>query len=264
MAFYSTDIPKIDIRIPPRVKSISVVLPAHNEEENITKAALQALDILYKLPFKEYEVIIIDDGSSDDTALKVEKLKADNEHIRLIKHYRNLGYGGSLKSGLNAASGDLVFFTDADLQFDLNELPEFIEAIREYDIVIGYRLKRTEHLIRKFNAFGWGLLIRLLFGLKFKDIDCAFKLFRREFLSSIHINSIGPFINSEMLIRARDGGYRIKELPVSHYPRRAGKSSGAKPKTIIKAFAELFKLYRQLKQKNCPQEQSRAYSSYQL
>jgi len=248
----------INIKIPRGIESISAVLPAHNEEENITEAALQAIKALQRLPLDEYEIIIIDDGSSDHTAELVDNLRDDYKHIRLIRHPQNLGYGGSLKSGLQNATGDMVFFTDADLQFDLNELPGFIEALEDCDMVIGFRAKRPEHFIRRFNAFSWGWLIRFLFGLKVRDIDCAFKLFRRELLQSIHMESIGAFINSEILIRARDNDFRIKELPVTHLPRKAGKASGARPKTIIRAFKELSKLYKQLKHNNCHRQQNPA------
>jgi glycosyltransferase involved in cell wall biosynthesis len=244
-----------------RVSSISVILPAHNEEGNITAAVSHAIEVVEKLPFNDYEIIIIDDGSSDRTSELVHSIRAECRHISLIRHERNLGYGGSLKSGLRAARGDLVFFTDADLQFDINELPDFIENLKGCDMVIGYRARRSEKFIRRFNAFGWKMLIRILFGLKVRDIDCAFKLFRRRVLDNIPIDSIGAFINSEILIRARDLGFTIKEMPVTHFPRRVGKPSGARPKTIIKAFKELFKLYGQLKRKKTRLKQEHAYSS---
>lgn len=242
-------------------RSLSVVLPAHNEEDNIAVIISQALDMIAHLPFEYGEIIIIDDGSTDRTAEIVNAFRAEYSNIRLIQHRQNIGYGASLKSGLRAARGELVFFTDADLQFDLGELPGFIESINDCDLVIGYRAKRPEHFIRRFNAFGWKLLIRALFGLKVRDIDCAFKLFRKRVLSSISMDSIGAFINSEILVRARDAGFTIVEKPVTHFPRRAGKQSGAKPKTIIKAFKELFHLYGELKRNGVQLKQDRAYSS---
>ncbi len=247
--------------IPENIKSISVVLPAHNEEENISEAIRRAVDIVERLPFEDYEIIVIDDGSLDKTAELVGGLQDENPNIELIGHSDNIGYGASLRSGLRAAKGDIVFFTDADLQFDMNELPGFIEALSDTDMVIGYRFRRPEHFIRRFNAYCWGMLIRILFGLKVKDIDCAFKLFRQEVLQSIQMDSIGAFINSEILIRARDFGFDIVELPVTHYPRTAGNSSGAKPRVIIKAFKELFKLYRILKRNGYHPRQNRVCSS---
>ncbi|MBD3232223.1 MAG: glycosyltransferase [candidate division Zixibacteria bacterium] len=250
-----------EVKIPDDIRSISIVLPAHDEEENIIEAIKRAIDIVAQLPFEDYEVIVIDDGSSDRTAELVNALQDENPKIELIEHSDNIGYGASLKSGLRAANGDIVFFTDADLQFDMNELPEFITALSNTDMVIGYRFRRPEHFIRRFNAYCWGILIRVLFGLKVKDIDCAFKVFRQEVLQSIQMDSIGAFINSEILIRAGDIGFGIVELPVTHFPRKAGNSSGAKPKVIFKAFKELFKLYGILKRKGYHPRQNRAYSS---
>jgi glycosyltransferase involved in cell wall biosynthesis len=247
--------------IPKDIGSISIVLPAYNEEDNITEAGTRATEICKELPIDNFEILIINDGSSDRTGELVRELIKKNDRIRLIEHNRNIGYGGSLKSGLTAATGDAIFFTDSDLQFNFSELPQFLGKLDDCDLVIGYRAKRPENIIRRLNAFGWGILIRILFGLKVKDIDCAFKIFRRKVLHSISIDSIGAFINSEILIRARDKGFVVKESPVTHYPRRAGKSSGAKPKTIIKAFKELFSLYGELKQNRCRTNQNRAFSS---
>ncbi|MCP4632219.1 MAG: glycosyltransferase family 2 protein [candidate division Zixibacteria bacterium] len=254
-------IAKTGVNIPPGIRSISIVLPAYNEEDNIMETGRRAVNICNQLPVDDYEILIINDGSSDKTGELVRELITKFDNISLIEHDKNIGYGGSLKSGLIAAKSDIVFFTDSDLQFDFGELPEFIEKLHDCDMVIGYRAKRPENIIRRLNAFGWGLLIKILFGLKVRDIDCAFKIFRHKVLHSISMDSIGAFINSEILIRARDKGFIVKESPVSHFPRPAGKSSGAKLKTIIKAFKELFSLYGELKQNRCQPNQNRAFSS---
>jgi glycosyltransferase involved in cell wall biosynthesis len=230
----------------PRPIKLSVIFPAYNEEQNIGRAVDSALQVLEKIA-DNYEVIVVNDGSRDSTEKIVQQIYGHNGFVRLISHERNVGYGGSLRSGLEAASYDLIFFTDADLQFDLKEILNLLRWIQEYDLVIGYRLKRSDAFRRRFCAWGWGLLIRLLFDLKVKDIDCAFKLFRKEVFNKISISSLGAFINSEILIRAEKCGFTVKEVPVSHYPRLAGKGSGARLKTIYKAFHELFKLYRELK-----------------
>jgi len=230
----------------PHPIKLSVIFPAYNEEQNIGRAVDSALQVLEKIA-DNYEVIVVNDGSRDSTEKIVQQIYGHNGLVRLISHRRNIGYGGSLRSGLEAAKYDLIFFTDADLQFDLKEILNLLRWIQEYDLVIGYRLKRSEGFRRRFYAWGWGFLIRLLFDLKVKDIDCAFKLFRKEVFDKISVSSLGAFINSEILIRAKRCGFRLKEVPVSHYPRLAGKGSGARPKTIWKAFVELFKLYRELK-----------------
>ena len=224
-----------------------MVFPTYNEEGNIGRAVDSALQVLEKIA-DQYEVIVVNDGSKDSTEKIVQQIYGHDGFVRLISHQRNIGYGGSLRTGLESAKYDLIFFTDADLQFDLKEILSLLRWIQEYDIVIGFRAKRSEGLTRRFNAWGWGLLIRMLFGLRVKDIDCAFKLFRKEVFEKISVSSLGAFINSEILIRAQKHGFRLKEVPVSHYPRLAGKGSGAHLKTIYKAFHELFKLYRELKQ----------------
>jgi len=230
----------------PRPIKLSVIFPAYNEEQNIGRAVDSALQVLEKIS-DNYEVIVVNDGSRDSTEKIVQQIYGHKDLVRLISHRRNIGYGGSLRSGLEAARYDLIFFTDADLQFDLKEILGLLRWIQEYDLVIGYRLKRSEGLRRRFYAWGWGLLIRLLFDLRVRDIDCAFKLFRKEVFNKISVSSLGAFINSEILIRAKKCGFTLKEVPVSHYPRLAGRGSGARLKTIYKAFHELFKLYRELK-----------------
>jgi len=229
----------------PHPIKLSVIFPAYNEEQNIGRAVDSALQVLEKIA-DNYEVIVVNDGSRDSTEKIVQQIYGHNGLVRLISHRRNIGYGGSLRSGLEAASYDLIFFTDADLQFDLKEILNLLRWIQEYDLVIGYRLKRSEGIRRRFYAWGWGLLIRLLFDLKVKDIDCAFKLFRKKVFDKISVNSLGAFINSEILIRAKKCGFTVKEVPVSHYPRLAGKGSGARLQPLYKAFPELFKLSREL------------------
>jgi len=230
----------------PRPIKLSVIFPTYNEEGSIGRAVDSALQVLEKIA-DNYEVIVVNDGSKDSTEKIVQQIYGHNGFVRLISHERNVGYGGSLRSGLESAKYDLIFFTDADLQFDLNEILNLLRWIQEYDLVIGYRLKRSEGFRRRLYAWGWGLLIRLLFDLKVRDIDCAFKLFRKEVFDKISVSSLGAFVNSEILIRAQKHGFRLKEVPVSHYPRLAGRGSGAHLKTIYRAFHELFKLYRELK-----------------
>jgi glycosyltransferase involved in cell wall biosynthesis len=226
--------------------SVSVILPAYNEEYNITKTLDRARQVLRDLEI-QYEIIVVNDGSTDKTADFIREMISFDPAIQVVEHSANRGYGAALKSGLRAASKSLIFFTDSDLQFDISELERLLEWINRHPIVIGYREERRDHLLRRVMAWGWGVLIRFLFDLKVRDIDCAFKLFRSEVFKQVSINSIGAFVNSEILIRSQKRGFTIKEIPVAHFPRQLGIPSGAKPKIILRAFRELLKLYRELK-----------------
>jgi len=160
---------------------------------------------------------------------------------------QNRGFGGALKTGLKGADKPHVFYTDSDLQFDLEEIAGLLEAIDEAPVVIGYRVDRQDHRMRKVNAWAWGRLQWALFGLDVRDIDCGFKLFRREVLQSMPMHSDGAFISTEILLRARAAGHRIREVPVHHYPRKAGAPTGANLRVIGKAFRELWELRRELR-----------------
>jgi len=165
----------------------------------------------------------------------------------VVHHQRNLGYGAALRSGFGAATKELVFYTDGDGQFDITEMPPLIDLIKEYDIVSCYRINRRDNLIRKINGWGWSRLTSLLFGLKIRDVDCAFKLYKREIFDNIELSSKGALIDTEVLARAVRKGYRITQRGVHHYPRTAGSQTGANIKVILRAFGELFKLYRRIR-----------------
>lgn len=229
--------------------SISVFFPCFNEQENVERMASQCLKVLREIS-EDFEVIIVNDGSSDKTAEVGERLCREHPEIKLINHETNKGYGAALQSGFRACSKELIFYTDGDGQFDVNELPGLLEYIPEYDIVSCYRIKRQDSFVRKFNAFCWTTLVGILFKLKIRDIDCAFKIYKREVIDNIEMHSTGALIDTEMLARARQKGYRIKQVGVNHYPRTAGKQTGAKISVIFKAFKELFRLYRQIKKSN--------------
>jgi glycosyltransferase involved in cell wall biosynthesis len=225
---------------------ISLVFPAYNEEANIARSVSQALDIL-PLVCLEHEIIVVNDGSRDRTGEITDGMARRHPSVRPIHHPMNRGYGAAVKSGIHASRKELIFLCDSDLQFDLAEMPRMVEWIRDYDLVIGYRAKRADRLQRNINAQCWRLLMRLLFGLKVRDIDCAFKLFRRRIFDRVRLTSNGAMVSSEMLVQAQRCGFRIKELPVSHYPRTGGQQTGADPKVILKAFRDLIRFYRQMK-----------------
>lgn len=226
-----------------KLSSLSLVFPAYNEAANVTATINQALKVGEDVA-ADIEVIIVNDGSRDQTkALVVASAKRDRR-VRLINHPVNKGYGQTVWDGLQAAAKDWVFFSDADLQFDLQEIERLIEFSGEYDIILGARSPRRDPFIRLANAKMWNIFIRLLFGLKVRDVDCAFKLFRREVLSDIAITSGGATFSAELLLHLQKKGHLFKEVPVSHLPRQAGAQSGANLKVIARAFHEVFLLYR--------------------
>jgi len=227
------------------MKNISIFFPAYNEAENIKETVLKAKKVIEPI-FSDFEIIIVNDGSADRTGEIAEELAKKDRRIKVVHHPKNLGYGAALVSGFNASQKDLVFFTDCDLQFDISEIKKLLKYIPEYDVVIGYRSPRRDSFMRLVNAWGWKWLNRFLFDLKVKDIDCAFKLFKKEAIKSIEIKSRGAMISAEMLIKLFQKGCKIKEVPVRHLPRKTGFPTGAKPKVILRAFYELFKMFPEL------------------
>ncbi|MEJ5298071.1 MAG: glycosyltransferase family 2 protein [Armatimonadota bacterium] len=229
------------------LNELSVFFPAHNEEENIAPLVRSALEVLPAFA-RRFEIIVVDDGSSDGTRQEAERLARRHGEVRCVSHPHNRGYGGALKTGLREARCEWVFFTDADRQFDLSELGLLVaEALKGADVVIGYRRRRRDPAHRSINAALYRTMIRLLFGLKVRDIDCAFKLLRAGLVRDLPLKSEGALISAELLIRLRKRGARIKEVPVTHYPRVAGKQSGASLRVILRMFRELFSLARELR-----------------
>jgi glycosyltransferase involved in cell wall biosynthesis len=226
--------------------SISVFFPCFNEQENVACIVEKTLKLLEKLN-AEFEVIIVDDGSTDGTGRLADEIARQYSRVKVVHHHTNLGYGAALQSGFKTASKELVFYTDSDGQFDINEFPPLLPLMKQYDIVSCYRLNRQEGLIRKINGWCWTKLVCWLFGMKIHDIDCAFKLYKKEIFDNIKMSSTGAMIDTEILAKALRKGYRVTQRGVHHYPRLAGSPTGAKLKVIIRAFKELFKLYKQIK-----------------
>ncbi len=229
--------------------TLSWILPAFNEVENIEQSICRARDAMDRLIRKsmlsDWEIIVVDDGSLDGTAQRVVALQEDR--LRLIRHPQNRGYGATLRTGFDAALMSHVFFTDADLQFDAQEIDRLLPWIHQYDIVAGYRSPRQDPWMRRANAVAWGLALHRAFGLDVEDVNCAFKLFRREVLEGLDIDSRGAFVNAEILLKARLEGFTIKQVPVSHFARPAGTQTGAHPKVVLRAVRELARFYRSQK-----------------
>ena len=226
--------------------SISVFFPCYNEQDNVARTVQQTVAILKNLN-ADFEVIIVNDGSADATGQIADEIASRNSRVKVVHHPTNLGYGAALQSGFRAAAKELVFYTDGDGQFDINEMPRLLPLIKQYDIVSCYRLNRQDSLIRKINGWCWTKLVCLLFGLKVRDIDCAFKLYKTEIFDNIKLSSTGALIDAEILARATRKGYRITQKGVHHYPRTAGEQTGANLKVICRAFKELLKLRSQIR-----------------
>ena len=204
---------------------LSVVLPAYEEEPNLPSLLERALEVLPEVA-DEWEVIVVDDGSRD-ASVDVVAPYVDEHHprVRLLRHPRNLGYGAALRSGFEHARGDLVFYTDADHQFDLGELAWFVPAIVEADVVIGFRVYRYDSVLRCILAWGYNRLVSVLFRVRCRDVDCAYKLFRREALEAIEVETSDFFVDTELVAKARRQGFRVVERGVRHYPRAAGRTT---------------------------------------
>jgi len=226
-------------------KSISAFFPVLNEEGTVAKLTEDLLEVL-AANFKEHEVIIVDDGSTDGTSEIADDLcKKNNGCVRVIHHEKSRGYGNALKAGFDAAQYELVFFTDGDYQFDMKDLNRVIPYIKDNDIVVGYRQGRKDSKHRIWLSRGYNLLIRMLFDLKLKDIDSSFKLFRRSALEKITIESGGYFIDTEIMVKAKRQGLRIKEIGVSHLPRTFGESK-VRMTHIITTLYEIAMLRKKL------------------
>ncbi|MBO0780225.1 MAG: glycosyltransferase family 2 protein [Ktedonobacteraceae bacterium] len=219
--------------------SLSVILPAYNEERVIATTVRDALDRMEKWGL-DFEVIVVNDGSSDRTAAIVAEIAVSHPQVRLVNHPVNQGYGAALVSGFTAASKSLTFFMDSDGQFSIDELQHFFAYIDAYDSVIGYRIKRQDTWMRKLNAWGWKRLVGLVLDVHARDIDCAFKLLRTEFLRQNPLETRGAMISAELLYKLRRSGCAWKEVGVHHRPRLEGCATGAKPSVILRAFRELF------------------------
>lgn len=219
--------------------SLSAVLPAHNEEAVIASTVNDVLETLASW-MPDFEVIVVNDGSHDRTGAILDDIAATNPHLKVIHHPVNQGYGAALVSGFEACCKDLVFFMDADGQFNIHDLQRFFPLLEEYDAVLGYRIKRQDTWMRKANALGWKFLVRLIFGVRVRDVDCAFKLYNGNFFREHRLETRGAMINTEILYKLARAGYTYTEIGVHHLPRKAGKATGAKPIVILRAFRELF------------------------
>jgi glycosyltransferase involved in cell wall biosynthesis len=231
--------------MPTQLPALSVFFPCHNEVGNLERVVASARDVLPRFT-REWEVIIVDDGSTDGTGALADRLAAQDPRLRVVHHPQNRGYGGALQSGFAASRYDYVFFTDGDGQFDLNEIALLLPLLDRADLVLGYRLRRADPAHRRLYAFAYHLLIRVVLGLKVRDLDCAFKLIPRRVLEAVTLTSNGALISAELLLKAKHAGFSWVQVGVHHYPRRAGQQSGGSVKVILRMFRELWRLRRGL------------------
>lgn len=234
-----------------KVPELSVFFPAFNEEANIKKTVTAALKVIPRVA-KKWEIIVVNDGSTDKTSKIVGELIKKEPRIRMITHTPNRGYGAALKSGFYNARYSLITFTDADGQFDFSEVVKFLATQKKTgaDLVIGYYLKRKVSWIRFLaSRLLWQPAVYCLFGLKVRDINCAFKLIKKEVIETIPRLEAerGPFISSELLIKAKQAGFKIIEIGVHHYPRRAGHATGADLKVVLAGLIDLYRLRFKIK-----------------
>ncbi|MBI4091596.1 MAG: glycosyltransferase family 2 protein [Candidatus Levybacteria bacterium] len=238
-------------------KSISVFLPVFNEGENIGKAVLSIKKYLAKR-FKDFEILVISDGSTDNTNEIVQKLEKKDRRIKLFTRNKRLGYGAGLRAGFEKSTKDLIFYTDADNQFDINDMDKLFPLLGKYDIVSAYRIKRKDPLMRIFIANVYNLLVRLFFGLKIKDVDASFKLYKKETFDEMKLITNTGLTDAEVLIKAQKQGFKIGQIGVRHYPRLHGQTpfeigsrniffALVKPKVIVDILHEMKILWKDLK-----------------
>jgi glycosyltransferase involved in cell wall biosynthesis len=230
------------------VRELSVFFPAHDEAENLARTVTSAIKALDQLRLHELEVVLVDDGSTDGTGDIAESLAAQDRRIQVVHHPVNGGYGAALKSGFAAAGREWIFYTDSDGQFDVADIDLLLPYAGDFDAIVGYRTHRSDNPIRKVNQALWSRLVRRVLGIDIRDVDCAFKLLRRNSLERIEpLVSEGAVISAELLVKLQRSGARIKQVGIPHHPRVAGKPSGGDPRVIARALRELFRLRSSLR-----------------
>jgi glycosyltransferase involved in cell wall biosynthesis len=228
--------------------SLTAFFPAYYDEKNIEKVVVSVIRVLEELKLKDYEVIIIEDGSPDKTGEVADMLAERFPKVRVIHHEKNMGYGATLRDGFMSAKMDYVFYSDGDNQFDMEELKKFVALLPFSDMVIGYRKKKQYSTYRKVTSLAYNYVLRFLFEIDYVDVDCAFKVIKADLFKKIKIDSVDAFIDAEILLKASLLGYTTTEIGVKHLPRVDGISTGARPSVIfrtIKEISEYRKVYKE-------------------
>ena len=215
--------------------TLSLVLPAFNEEENIEIVVRQALAVLPDFT-TDFEVIVVNDGSRDSTAEIIDRLAREDARVKPVHHVVNQGYGGAVKTGFQASTCEYVMFMDADRQFDIHDIRLLSPFVPLFDIVAGFRMERSDPIIRRINAEIFNLAVRILFDVHIRDLDCAFKIFRGDLIRSLELTSSGALLNAETMAKLRRQGATMVQVGVPHYPRVAGTATGGNIKVILRAM----------------------------
>ncbi|MBI3008789.1 MAG: glycosyltransferase family 2 protein, partial [Candidatus Omnitrophica bacterium] len=219
-------------------ESITVFFPLYNDEATVEKLVNDTLSLLKSIT-NDYELILVNDGSIDNTGAICSRLANKNAKIRVIQHEKNKGYGAALKAGFTNATKELVFYTDGDGQYDVKELAGLLPYIHEVDVVTGYKIKRSDPVYRKVLGKIYHWTAKFLFSLRVKDIDCDFRLLRRSIFNNITLESDSGVICVEMMKKIQNAGYKIKEVSVHHYPRTSGRSQFFRVKNIFRVMTGL-------------------------
>ena len=238
--------------VPPRVKrysmsstksssKVSAVLPAFNEADNI-EMVVKGLGRVLSKNLLQYEIIVVDDGSKDDTFKKALALSESDPSMKVVRHEMNKGYGAALRTGFSVAALPWIFFMDSDGQFDAQDFVKLLELSDKNDFIAGYRIERMDPPNRVLYGKVFSALIRTFFGIRVKDINCAFKLFKKELIEDSGLSVDGALINAEILIAAKRKGVTPVEVGVTHLPRKIGSQTGGSVRVILRAFSELLGL----------------------
>ena len=231
---------------PKALTSLSIFFPCYNESQNVGPMIEQAVKVGEDYG-ADYEVVVVDDGSKDNSAQIVRDWSKKNPRVKLVQHETNQGYGAALRTGFKNVTKDLVFLTDGDNQFRLADIDKLFSKIDGCDVVTGFRIARQDAPYRRLQGKLWTQLNKVLFGLPVRDVDCAFKLFRKKALQGLELKSNQLLIHAEILARLKKKGVKIEEIGVTHYPRTAGEATATKPGKVLKTFYELFGLYWQIR-----------------
>lgn len=223
-----------------RLSSVSFFCPAYNDEKNLPVLVPHVSEFLKEIT-DVYEIIIVHDGSPDKTGPVADELAREYPNVRVIHHPKNMGYGATLRDGFLAATYDYVMYTDGDNQYDVREFIPYLHLLETADVLSGYVTKKANSFRRKVQSEVWNVLISFLFFIRCRDINCAMKIYKRRVLENISIKSSSCFIDAEMIIKAKKGGFKIAQFPVTHFSRTGGLASGSKMNVIVPTIIEMIK-----------------------
>ena len=221
-----------------KLSSVSFFCPAYHDEDNLPRLIPHVITFLKGITDR-YEIIIVEDGSPDGTDRVADELSRKYEHVRVIHHERNEGYGATLRDGFRASRYEYVMYTDGDAQYDVNEFEPYLDLLETNDVISGYAITKAVSLMRKLQSLIYNMSLLILFGIRIRDANCSMKIYKRHVLEHMDIRSTSAFIDGEMLIRARRAGYTIAQFPVHHLPRLQGTASGSKPTVIAGTIRDM-------------------------